>query len=150
MKTTTKVTNITHEDLVNLFSTALYGGDIFEATYNKTEYKNSEPKDDDCLEDKLARVLLHGYSITVIDRYSEDKDEHYGTLPYEWNTEYEEMEYTVTLKDIERGIGMALDANMNEYPSECAHSLINEPYNFDLPQAEELLQWIVFCESIYG
>lgn len=149
MKTTTKVTNVTHEDLVNLFSTALYGGDIFEATYNKTEYKNSEPKNDDCLEDKLARVLLHGYSITVIDRGAEDDDEHYGTLPYKWNKEYEEMEYTVTLKDIESGIEKALDCK-HEYPSECAHSLINEPYNFDLPQAKELLQWIVFGESIYG
>lgn len=149
MKTTTKVTNVTHEDLVNLFSTALYGGDIFEATYNKTEYKNSEPKEDDSLEDKLARVLLHGYSITVVDRYSEDKDEHYGTLPFEWNTEYGEMEYTVTLKDIERGIEKALDCK-HEYPSECAHCLINESYNFYMPQAEELLQWILFGESIYG
>lgn len=149
MKTTTKVTNVTHEDLVTLFSTALYGGSIFDVTYNKTEYENSKPKDGDCLEDKLARVLLHGYSITVVDRYSEDKDEHYGTLPYQWNSEHEEMDYTVTLKDIERGIEKALDCK-NEWVTECAHSFINDPCNFDLANAEELLQWIVFGESIYG
>lgn len=148
MKTTTKVTNVTHEDLVNLFSTALYCGDIFEATYNKTEYKNCEPKNDDCLEDKLARVLLHGYSITVVDRNAEDKDEHYGTLPYEWNKKFGEMEYTVTLKDIERGIEKALDCK-NVWITECAYRLINEPHNFDLLKAEKLLQWIVFGESIY-
>lgn len=150
MKTKTLIENITHDDLVNLFSTAMYGSYIWSAEYNKTEYKNSDPNvEEDCFEDKLARVLLHGYSITIIDCYAEDKDEHYGNLPYHWNEENEVMEYTVTLKDIANGIEKAID-NKEDYSSQCANNLINNSFDFDLPQAEELLQWIIFGESIYG
>lgn len=149
MKTTTIISDINHNDLVELLSTAHYGSPWIGIYYNKTEYNNSEPSDDDCMEDKCAKILLHGFSITVYDMYAEAEDDYHGNLPHTWDNEAEVMEYAVTLKDIEQGLAKALDAG--GYPAKSAHNLINaEDGNFDLPQAETLVQFIIFGEEIYG
>lgn len=148
MKTKTTISDINHNDLVNLLSTALYGSSWLGITYNKTEYPNSEPSEDDCIEDKAAKILLHGYSITLYDMYAEDEEDHYGTLPYSWDERGETMDYTVTLADIKRGLEKAM--NYGGWPAKYVYNLMNEDSDFDQPQAESLVQWILFGEEIYG
>lgn len=150
MKTKTIISDINFEDLVDLFSTALYGSQNFGADYNKSDYeKCPDKKEGDCYEDKLARVLLNGGTVVVYDRYAEMDEDFYGDLPHKWDEEYEVMDYTVSLKDIEVGIQKALDNG--GWSAECARDLVNhEEGNLDLPEAEEVMQWILFGESIYG
>ena len=78
MKLISAISEITHDDLVELFSTALYGCEIFVV-----DWPNDHPeifKEGDCIEDKLARCLLNGQHIIIGDRYSEE--EFYGDLPH--------------------------------------------------------------------
>lgn len=150
MKTKTTISGITHEDLVNLSSTALYGSAIFDTSYNKEEYLDLTDKcDEDCIEDKLARLLLAGKSIVVSDLYAEDERDKYGTLPAKWDKVKGSMNYALTLEDIKKGIELALNSG-NEYHRDCAMHLIDGGYDFDLPEAEAILQIIVFGEEIYG
>lgn len=63
MKTQTVVTDVTKDDLVNLFSTARYGSDWLGLDYkagNNTNHNGS-------FEDKLANILLEGKKIVFID-----------------------------------------------------------------------------------
>lgn len=54
-----------------------------------------------------------------------------------------------TAEDIKKGLQKAL--NKGGYSAECAMNLINaDDGNLDQPQAEELVQYIMFGESIYG
>jgi hypothetical protein len=148
MKTRTIITELNHDDLVDLFSTALYGSSLFSAYYDKKDYKKCNPSENDCFEDKLAKILLNGYSVIVCDHYA-DEDEFYGDLPHDWDEADRCVEYTVTLEDIKNGIGKALD--QGGWTSKCAMDFINhEEGDLDLPEAEELVQWILFGETIYG
>ena len=149
MKTKTIISDINFEDLVDLFSTALYGSRKFGADYNNSDYeKCTDKKIGDCNEDKLARILLNGGTVVVYDCYAEMYEDFYGDLPHKWNGEYEEMDYTVSLKDVEVGIQKALDNG--GWSAECARDLVNhEEGNFVLKEAEEVMQWILFGESIY-
>lgn len=143
MKTQTIVTEITHEDLVNLFCTATYGSywlGISIPRGNKTTiYKT------DCLEDVWARVLLAGEPLYMTDNYAEDS-ESYGELPHEWIEGY--MRYTFTLEDVKKGVAKALDSG--GYIAEYIHHWADDDCcEFDNPQAEAVMQWIVFGEEIY-
>lgn len=145
MKIQTKVTDITHEDLVNLFSTA---------TYQSNWLSISIPREDkttihkaDCLEDMWAKVILEGKPLYMTDYYAEDSDDSYGKLPHEWVEGY--MRYTFTLEDIKKGISKALDSD--DYIAECIHHLADDDCcEFDNPQAEAIMQYIIFGEEIYG
>lgn len=150
MKTKTTIIEINHEDLVNFFSTALYGSCMFDARYDSIEYHElKDANDNDCFEDKLARLLLAGKTIEIVDRYAEDFEEYYGELPHAWNEDDFEMRYTVSLEDIKHGIEACLDGD--DYISGCARDLINDDsYNLDLTEAENLLQMCVYGEMIYG
>lgn len=145
MKVQIKIKEITHEDLVNLFSTGLYGSTFLGADYpNLDIYEEGE-----CFEDKLAKALLAGHTIEINDMYAEDKDDCYGELPHYWDGSYGCMRYTITLKDVAKGIEKAL-AN-GGYDAKCAQHLVDDDaYNLDLPEAENLLQIIVFGEAVYG
>lgn len=151
MKTTTKIIEITKDDLVNLFSTGLYGSNIIGATYSHNVYEEYCEQDiQDCLEDKMAKVLLKGGKVFLFDEYAEDENDYYGTLPKKWNEDDCEMMYTVTLKDIRKGLEKALNEG-GSYIQECVRNLMDdEGCNLDLPQAESILQYIMFGEVIYG
>lgn len=148
MKTKTIITEITHEDLVNLFSTATYGSSYFEVVKKKKDYYGTELEDEnDCREDTWSKILLSGKAVYVLDYYSEE--EAYGNLPHEWDEKREAMKYTVTLKDIKNGLEKAL--NNGGWDGKCARDLIDDnSYNLDLPEAENLLQIITFGKAIYG
>ena len=149
MKTKTIISDINFEDLVDLFSTALYCSQKFDAYYNKSDYeKRTEKNDGDCYDDKLARILLNGGTVVVFDLYAEMDGDFYGDLPHKWNEKHEAMDYTVSLKDIEVGIQKAIDNG--GWSAECARDLVNhEDGNLVLQEAEEVMQWILFGESIY-
>ena len=66
-----KVTELNHEDLVDLLSTALYGNDTFAATYDRSIYEKLENTTGDCFEDKMADMLLAGHEITIVDLWAE-------------------------------------------------------------------------------
>lgn len=148
MKTKTIITEINHDDLVNLFSTATYGSTYFDVAKKKKDYYGTELEDaNDCREDTWAKVLLAGKPVYVFDYYSEEVA--YGNLPHEWDKERDAMIYTVTLEDIKKGLQKALDNG--DWDAKCAFDLINDDAcDLDLTEAENLLQIITFGEAIYG
>ena len=157
MKTKTTITELTHDDLVNLFSTALTGSSYLVADYDEsTEYD-----EDDCFEDILANILLHGGSIKVTDYYADGCV--YGSLPHEYvdNDDEGEVVYVLTLDDIKRGLQHALDGTFKlnrgyeiherRIARKAFESFVDkESYDFDLSYADTLLQIILFDEIIYG
>lgn len=153
MKAEIKITDITHDDLVNLFSTAEYGSQwlVLRASSAARKYK----KEDDCHEDILSKALLNGLTIEAFDYYAEG--EVYGSLPHTHEDDDDDcVHYTITLHDIEKGIAKCLsgdkewDKDTNNYLRKCAMNLIeDECVNLDQPEAEAIMQVIMFGELIY-
>lgn len=78
MKTTTKISEISKEDLVNLLATATYGSEYIDIDWvNEEEYLKTKEKGD-CREDTYARMLLNGFKIEVRDYSAEDETDFYG------------------------------------------------------------------------
>ena len=69
MKTQTIISELTHDDLVNLFSTALYGSSYLSSNYE--DDVKVDKNDDDCYEDVLAKILLSGGKVKITDYYAE-------------------------------------------------------------------------------
>ena len=146
MKLETKVTEITHDDLVLLLSTASEGSSWLAFSYKRDYYKPLK-SEDDFFEDKLAKILLAGKSIEACDYYAEG--EHYGNLPYEVLADDETACYKLTLEDIKRGLEKAFSSK--SYISTYAYHLIEDDgTQLDQPEAEALMQYILFGEEIYG
>jgi hypothetical protein len=159
LKNNVEIIDITHEDLVNLFSTALYGSSYLSAEYDKDFY-NSIPKDKkegDCFEDHIADVLLNGGEIYIYDAYSEGEvyskngeliKEEYGGEEY--------AQYTLTLTDIIEGLQHAANGtyktnNDTKFIRQCFNEFAEDDcYDLDLTDADALMQVITFNELIYG
>ena len=158
MKTRTTISDITKEDLVNLLSTALYGSTYLSADYDAEKYKRLF-KEGDCYEDKMARILLEGGEITVIDGYAEDEDEVYSKRG-KWDKDLEEAQYTITLKDIEEGLQKALDGTFKlhegteqgekNWARKVVMNMMSEDGDYDLPDADMIMQINMFGEIVYG
>ena len=156
MKTKATITELTHDDLVELFSTALTGSSYLGADYEES----IEYNEDACFEDILANILLHGGCIKVNDYYSEG--DVYGELPYELDEENECTTYFVTYDDIKRGLERAANGTFNAGNDEWTEptkrsarvsfdSFMDEDScDFDLVSADILMQIILFDEIIYG
>lgn len=159
MKTKTIITEITHDDIVNLLSTGLYGSQFLGVDYSIEDYRKiPNPDEYDCIEDKCAKLLLNGKSIVIYDRYSEDESDFYGILSHKWDKEYEVMDYKVTLDNIISGLQKCLDGTFKindgcdeevEYIRKCMSDLMNDG-DLDLYEAQNILQIIVFGQIIYG
>lgn len=160
MKTKTTITELSHDDLVELFSTALTGSSYLVAEYEGPS-ECDENGEDDCFEDILANILLHGGSIKVTDYYADGCV--YGSLPHEYvdNDDEGEVVYVLTLDDIKRGLQHALDGTFKlnrgyeiherRIARKAFESFVDEEsYDFDLSYADTLLQIIIFDEIIYG
>lgn len=159
LKNNVEIIDITHEDLVNLFSTSLYGSSYLSAEYDKDFY-NSIPKDKkegDCFEDHIADVLLNGGEIYIYDAYSEGEvyskngeliKEEYGGEEY--------AQYTLTLTDIIEGLQRAANGtyktkNDTKFIRQCFNEFAEDDcYYLDLTDADALMQVITFNELIYG
>ena len=152
MKIKSTVTEVSHDDLVNLFSTAFYGSDIFAVEWDNKAYSHLK-KDGDCIEDILARIILNGGTIDVIDREAEEED-NYSSFIKSYYEEGFGMHYPIDLGIIRDGISNALNGDAKNvtasYAMECAKDLITEDGSFDFIEATVLLQIILFKEVIYG
>lgn len=152
MKTTIKVTELSHEDLVDFLSTALYGCDYLRVHYDRKFYDSlpEEKKSGNCFEDYLADVLLGGGYIELTDIESDGelykvrgvpckviKEE----SPYNPNESYEVSQYKVNLKAILRACS-----------TERGYQLITETLSGegDYFTANNLLQIVMFGEEVYG
>lgn len=160
MKTKTVITDITKDDLVDLFSTALYGSNVFGADYDENEYRKFPiPDDCECFEERLAKMLLNGKNITIYDMYAEDEEDFHGGLWHQWDEDNGTMDYLVNLKNIERGLQRCLDGTFKindgcdeeiPYMRECVLHLMDKDGDLDLYEAQNILQVIVFGQIVYG
>ena len=157
MKTRTIIEELSQEDLVNLFSTATYGSSwLGIRTGEKTGVQEDE---NDCLEDVWAKAVLAGHKLKVTDYYAEG--ERYGDLGCVVKDE-DEVTYFVGLKEIMDGLRRCADGTFKheddeygrreaEWLKECvAHFADEDSCEFDNPEAEALMQVIMFNELIYG
>lgn len=163
MKTKTTITELSHDDLVDLFSTALYGSSYLSADYTIDDRKSVDVSDDDCYEDIIAKILLSGKSVEVTDNYAEGSS--YGSLPYKLydkDDDYSSVIYFVNLESIKRGLERAADGTFNagndEWTEQTKRSarvsfdsfMDEDRCDFDLVRADILMQIILFDEIIYG
>lgn len=152
MKTKVVVTDITHEDLVDLFSTALYGSSWLGCEWcidnNAKEVKFKES--DTCFEDKVARCLLDGKKVELLDRYSEDEDDHYNSaIEHYWDEDAECMCYKISLSDIENCLSRILSSQ--GWPAKYVMALVNkDDGDFDQIGAESIIQHLLWKQETYG
>lgn len=156
MKTITTITDITHDDLVELLCTATYGSTWLDVWYNKDYYMQNMYDDKDCLEDRWARMLLNGQTIVVQDHYA-DKNETYGHSQYcYWDKEKEVMCFPIDITIIKYGLGRIIDGLVKCNDEEkywlkkaVLNLMHSEEGVFDLPQADAIMQAIMFDEIVY-
>lgn len=151
MKMKMKITEINHDDLVELLSTALYGSTWLGCDYrvgDNMEIVKFE-ESDTCIEDRAARCLLQGKYIEFLDRYAEGDDESYGELEHYWDYDDDCMVYRVTLKDIEEGLSKMFEGN--GWVHDCVMRFVSYDDGwFDHSHAQCIMQYILFNEIIYG
>lgn len=160
MKTQTTITEITIEDLVNLFSTAFYGSSYLSADYD------SGSNVGDCYEEIMARNLLDGGKIDVTDHYAED-GEVYGNLSCKVDKDEDgdlTTTYFVTLADVIAGLERAVNGTFNtrpdvgadfadrnvEFAKRSFNAFAYDEMEWDLVTADCLMQIILFDEIVYG
>ena len=148
MKVEVTIKEITKDDLVNLFSTGLTGSNFLGCDYDKKAYRSlPDASEDDCIEDKLAKLLLAGHSTKLLDMGAEP-DDHYGNLESHYLESHGCMAYKVTLEDIKKGLqNAASNEDTSDYFNDFVH---DDASNLDLIGGEVLLQFIMFGEVIYG
>lgn len=149
MKFSLVVTEITHDELVNIFS-ILPAEHDFEVNIKREDWKKIEkkalaewakthPNDEYCFEDKCADILLNGGKIYVTDIYAEGVV--YGTLKHSVDEEDESVTYEVKLNDFFRGF---CNPDAMEHVKDLADG------NDDYETAFCLIQYATFGEEIYG
>lgn len=149
MKTHTTITDLTHEDLVDLLCTATYGSSWLECYAPDCE--GLSITDVDCREDVWAKALLAGKKIECIDHQADG--DVYGPLGRV--DEDDEGIYLIGLEDVVRGLQNALDgtfpdtADVKSWAMVCAQHFIEGEGEMDLPEAECLMQIIMFNDVIY-
>jgi hypothetical protein len=151
----TKIMSMSHDDLVDFFSTALYGSYFLGCDYDKDFYNSlpEEKKFGDCYEDKIADTLLNGGKIYMYDGYAEG--ETYGINESEI-LEDETAMYTIDLHRLFFGLEQAANGTYNvhndsQYVLDCFNELVDmDNGNLDQPQAESLMQIVMFNELVYG
>jgi hypothetical protein len=155
MRTTTTIEGLTLENLVDLFSTATYGSSWLEI--DTTDQTEVEAEEGDCREDIWAKALLRGESIGCIDHYAEG--EIYGILGTGVVSDDgdESVCYLITLQDVIDGLQKCADGTFkgdkssHAWLAECFHHFKdNDSMEMDQPEAEAIMQVIMFNELIYG
>ena len=120
----------THEFISDLITTAIYGSTWLDITYPEKFREDAERfLEFECYEDKTAYALLHGYAIEYRDY--EDGDDDAPTL---------------ILVDLNKFIEGFLT-----FMLECPQSYANVmDENYDICDAEALMQCVMFGEVVYG
>lgn len=146
MKTKIKVIELTHEEIVNIFSTANYNNSSLELSYADSmddlarEVKkkwNDTHGDTMCYEDKLAAILENGGTIAAIDVEEYEYGDYDGEEPTKEN-----HVYPITMQTL-------LDACSTEEGYSCAKRLLVDEEG-DLYDAWNIIQIAMFGEVIYG
>lgn len=158
MKTKVTISELTKEDLVDLFSTALCGSQRFSADYEES----IEYDEDACFEDILADVLLHGGAVFVTDYYAE------GSKYRDWATfdEDENAVYRIYLNDVIAGLERAANGTFKagendevipdwrdrniSFAKRSFQAMDWNTQEWDCLTADCLLQIILFDEIVYG
>jgi len=148
MKIKVQVTELTQENLVDLFSCATYGSDWLYILTPKGAYTGTPlQKDGDAREDMWAKVLLAGKKVYACDYSAEDADDHYGKLPHKFDRKEGAMRYELTLDAVKAGLAKAME---DEYACKYVLDLMHNPCDVDYDEADTLMQFVVFGEVIYG
>lgn len=155
MKMTINIQSVSHEDLVNLLATAIYG-----SYYLMSNYLDSAlPEEGETHEDILAHKLLNGNIIAITDYNAEG--EAYGNLPHIVNDDYS-VSYFVTLENIRQGLEKAANGTFSipsgddeelgerQAAQRAFGSFGYDNNDFDQIRADVLMQIILFNEIIYG
>lgn len=152
MKAKITITEITQEDLVILISTATYGSPWLGFQYDKADCPDRSALDS--MEDIAAKILLAGGAVEFIDYFAEDSDDIYADTAH---FESDAGIYPVTLESVRTGLESAFngtfcanDRQEKSYARRCAAELVKEEPNFDMSDADALMQIIMFNEIIYG
>lgn len=140
MKFSLQVTEITHDELVSVFSMLCCEND-FSVGCKKKDYAQvpEDKRNGNCIEDKCADVLLNGGKIYVTDIQAEGQV--YSELPHTIDEEDESVTYEVTLEDFLKGFS---NADAMEYVQDLADE------NDDYWTAYNLIQFVLFGGLIYG
>lgn len=153
---------LTHDDLVNLLSFCTDGGDgTLGLEFRRQDYI-ALPKevrgDDDCLEDKAAKILLAGGTIRVID-WDADGVAYNGAY-LQAKIVDEAAYYPVTLQNIKDGLVNAVNGDIITWQGGTSDiKNVRESFDrfaeedspdFDADDAKTLRQVILFNELIYG
>ena len=129
MKFTFKITELTHTELTDFLSTALYASFWASAYYDVSDKEGitiESEFDEPCFEDILASILLGGKTILILD--VED-----------------EQEYKLDLKMIINAFNKV--AKSEDYRHH-VWNIINEEY--DINDADIVLQYAIFGEEMYA
>ena len=160
METNTKITDINHlnhEDLVDLFSTALYDSLNFTATYADSARNNIKVEENDCFEDVLAKIAMNAKvdkdKVMIYDENAED-GEVYGNCACgtaQIDDEIITTYYYIGIKEIIKGLEAAANSS-EDYIRKAFNAFVNreEDCEWDAETADILMQMIVFGEVIYG
>lgn len=139
METKITVKSITHDELVDLLSTALYDSQWFRASYDRKVYESLACVTGECFEDKLADMLLAGHKITITD--VEADGEKYSDKFVRFEGRYDDAVYEIGIGDI-----LKVASTKKGYELIC-DVLSGEG---DYYTADSFLQRVVFGEEIYG
>lgn len=144
MKTRIIVTELSHEELVDILATALYGCDYLGCDFSRDVWYQipEDKKEGNCYEDRLADMLLNGYYIAITDVYAEGQI--YGKRKHSMPATKDEegdVTYYLTLADI-----------LWACSSPKGYKLVTEVLNGegDYFTANNLIQIATFGEIIYG
>lgn len=134
-----KVTELNHEDLVDLLSTALYGNRTFAATYDRSVYESLKNTTGDCFEDKMADMLLAGHEITITDLWA-DGYIHARKKFVRFEGVYQNAAYKVGIKDF-------LKAASSPRGYELVKDILDG--SGDAIDGHAFIQLVVFGEEVY-
>ena len=133
-----KVNSLSHDDIVEILSSACLGNEYISVRYDKSLLNEIKSKSD-YFEDNAANLLLAGKHIYVIDWDADGQA--YGDLPHS-ELEDNVLKYRVTLEDFIKGMNTK---EAMPYVYQLYEDGVLTSYN-----AYMLLQIIVFGEEIYG
>lgn len=149
MKIKVEISELTHEDLVNLMSTTLYGSPVFVGRLLE-DWRSLEKrgKEKECFEDKCANVLRYGGKVAIIDVEAEG-ERHPIKGVSSLVMEGGEVEYQFDINAVKNGLKMALESK-EDYIRMAAWNFLLDDGSFDAEDAEVVMQMILFGEVIYG
>ena len=155
MKTKTTITELSHEDLVNLLSTATFGSSWLSCSISQATRDAIKDLPGDCREGIWANALLNGFPVYLTDHQADGF--YYGGHDHGITDEDGSVTYRITLEDVIAGLQLALDGDFApndeeevELAARCVLHLRDESFDFDATDAEILAQIIMFNSIIYA